>query len=1235
MRRALLVSAALLGALALAVSLVARSEAALRFAAARVKTLTHGRVAIEGASGSLLGPLRAERVVVTAAGGTRTIVERAELEPRWRALLGGSLSLDSVTVALLRVEPGPERDEPPSVPETIAAPFPIEIAHVEIARLRIGERTELSAIRGELRLGRGAHEARLAQLASPWGELSGELRVETSPPFALSGKLAYAREALPTARAAVSASGSLIDAKLALSGTLGAAPVTGDVRFASFERPWLGTIALRGEHIDSAAFVRSENAPHSDLAIAIDAKGAEDALAVGTLRAENASPAPLSERQLPLLELHSSVRLVGGAIHFSGIDADLGAAGAASGDGRVEDAVLQLALAVERLDLHALHASLRGTHLAGDVRAEISATRLESTLALRESGRELRGRIVREGEAVCAEDVRIAIGRGEVTGSGAWDGSSAFALKAKFSAFDPAALGDFPSAWLSGEVDAAGELGAAWNARITYALRGSRYRGRALEGRGALTLAAARISQADAELRLGANRLRASGAFGAPGDALALALFAPELAALGGEFAGSLALDARLVGTREQPGGEFSATAHELVLPGVAIAGLDARARIAPSGARELSAELRADGLLLGGARVEDASLAASGTLAAHEITLEAHSAEQALRARLAGGWDGAWSGRADSLASEGRLAARLLEPAPLHYAPPARVEFGPARIATLGGELALGSFVLADRRIESAGVASDLSLAQLLAALGRDPTAAGDLRVRGVWVVPLDPAQLGQVRLELASGDARLAGAPLGLRQLSIDAALDASVAHVTANVSGQQLGHAELRADLTAAPGRALLARTSALDARLAAEIGSIRALGGLLGISARVEGRSSLALTATGTAGKPLLDGIVNADGLVFDWPSAGIAFRDGTLRSRLAANVLHVEDLSFAASQGELHARGEVPLDGTAVKLTWEADHLRVLDRPDRNLEVTGKGEASLDAGRLALRGALRANQGHIELPRVTQSRLGDDVIVLGRERRTPGANADVRLDLDLELDAGEKLRVVGAGLDAILHGKLRVKTLPDGTLVAYGEIDTSRGTYRAFGQKLEIERGQLIFNGAFDDPALDVLALRKNLPVEAGVALTGTLKAPLAQLTSSPPVPDSEKLSWLMLGHGVSDASAADTALLQAATATIFSGDGAMPIDQRIAKGIGLDEISLRNTGSRASTEATDRAVALGKRLSDKAYVEYEYGLEAASHLVRLHYTLTQWFSVRVETTGDTANLGVNFRWNWD
>jgi translocation and assembly module TamB len=91
----------------------------------------------------------------------------------------------------------------------------------------------------------------------------------------------------------------------------------------------------------------------------------------------------------------------------------------------------------------------------------------------------------------------------------------------------------------------------------------------------------------------------------------------------------------------------------------------------------------------------------------------------------------------------------------------------------------------------------------------------------------------------------------------------------------------------------------------------------------------------------------------------------------------------------------------------------------------------------------------------------------------------------------------------------------------------------------------------------------------------------------------------------------------------------------VPLEQRIAQGIGLDEISLRNTGEATSDEASGRAVALGKRLGDKVYLEYEFGLEAASHLLRLHYALTRALGVRVETTGDTANVGVNYRKSWD
>jgi translocation and assembly module TamB len=1114
-------------------------------------------------------------------------------------------------------------------------PIAIEIERVTITRLTIGDGGEFSGVRGSLALGTGELAATLDGMAAPWGAFSGEARVGGERPFPLRGELRFARDALPRMRAQVVADGSLMDAKLQLRGKLAEAELTGEASFASFARPWLGAISLRTHHLDGANFVLGESAPHSDLEVQVDARGADDVLVRGTLRAANAIAGPVSRGRVPLARVTSALAVDGGTIAFSDIAGDLGGAGEATGAGVLERGALRLDLALARLDLRALHEQLVATRLAGEADVTIEASRIEAKLALRESGREITGALIREGEGVRAEGVRIALGGGVITGSGAWDGASAFSARAKFAEFDPAALGNFPSAQLSGELDAAGEFGPRWNARLDYALTGSRYRGRALEGRGVLTLAAGRLQDADAELLLGANRLRAEGAFGAPGDALSITIAASDLGALGGDFRGRLALDAQLTGSLALPGGTLSADASELALPGgVTIGALALDAEIAASGARAVDADLRASELTIAGVALDSASAKASGPLASHALELSASGAGASLTASLEGGWDGAWSGRAHVLEVAGRLPARLLEPAALRWAPPGEVSFGPARIAALGGELAVGAFELSERRLETAGVASDVSLAEALRAFGGDATAAGDLRVRGVWVVPRDPAQLGQVRLELASGDAQLGGAPLGVRALSIDAALGASVAHVNASVSGERLGEATLRADLRAAPGRALLARTSALDARLAAEITSIRALGGLLGISARVEGGASLALRAGGTVRKPALSGDVRGQALRFDWPTAGIALREGTLAARLTTDTLHVDALSFAASKGSIRARGSAPLDGSPASLAWQADGLRVLDRPDRNLEVSGEGSAKIGLRGVELRGAIRADRGYLELPRTQQVRLGDDVIVLGRER-TPGTAQRARLDLDLVLDAGKDLRVVGSGLDTFLRGTLRVKTLSDGSLVAFGEIDASRGTYHAFGQKLEIERGALIFNGAIDDPALDALALRKNLPVEAGVELSGTLKTPLARLTSNPPVPDSEKLSWIVLGHGVSDASSADTALLQAAAATIFEGDSAVPISQRIARGVGLDEISLRNTGESAQADAQGRAVALGKRLTDKLYLEYEYGLEAASHLVRLHYALSRAFSVRAETTGETSNLGVNYRKSWD
>jgi len=174
---------------------------------------------------------------------------------------------------------------------------------------------------------------------------------------------------------------------------------------------------------------------------------------------------------------------------------------------------------------------------------------------------------------------------------------------------------------------------------------------------------------------------------------------------------------------------------------------------------------------------------------------------------------------------------------------------------------------------------------------------------------------------------------------------------------------------------------------------------------------------------------------------------------------------------------------------------------------------------------------------------------------------------------------------------------------------------------------------VIFDGPIDNPALDVVALRKNLAVEAGVELTGTVKVPRVRLVSNPPVPDNEKLSWLLTGHGTEGSSRNDLAMLGAASASLLS-KGEQPITQRIANSIGLDDISVRDSGSTISGGTSTQVVAFGKRISDRLNLVYEQGLTAASNALRIEYTLTRTLTLRAEA-GVVSSLGLYFRRTFD
>ncbi len=328
---------------------------------------------------------------------------------------------------------------------------------------------------------------------------------------------------------------------------------------------------------------------------------------------------------------------------------------------------------------------------------------------------------------------------------------------------------------------------------------------------------------------------------------------------------------------------------------------------------------------------------------------------------------------------------------------------------------------------------------------------------------------------------------------------------------------------------------------------------------------------------------------------------------------------MQSLAFAHGGGQLTIAGPIDLGAAQpdVQLKIEARRYPLLTRSDRKLVVSGNGEVGLREGRLQISGGLSADSGMIDVGHANKPSLSDDVVIVGKSAR----KAVTPLALDLVIGLGEGIVVRGHGLDAVLVGQLQFKNEAGEALRAQGAMRVVRGTFAAYGRELEIEKGLLFFNGSPGNPGLDILAMRRGQPVEAGVAVLGTALSPRIVLVSEPTVADAEKLSWLVLGRGLNAATGGgDLAALQGAAASLLGQGAAAGMQAGLAGALGLDELSLGTS----SDSLQQRIVTVGKQVSSRLHIGIEQGLETASSVLLLRYTISRKLSLEIDTGARTA-----------
>ncbi len=1250
------------------------SESGLRWVVDLAHSRTEGKLTLEGAAGSLAGTTRISRLTFTDKNLT-FIADNVEFTWSPRALFSRSVVIDTLAASQLTLELKPA-DGAATPPASLALPWSIDVRRASVAQLNLASgdnRWRLARLAFHYAGDDKRHALDDLAFHSEWGDLSGNIAVDAAPPFVASGGLAFlAAESLKRAKATLSIGGDLT--LLALSGDVTAigAHAAGTARISPFDARWLRDFAVSASDVDLGRF--DSRLPKTALSLTAEGASSERGHVRGKLTARNADAGPTDSKRFPIQTLSSSFDVAAGTVTLEALDASVVGGGRVAGNLRVGSDEARWSFGVRELDLKSIVSSFNATRLAGAIKGRL---RLDGDSAEGVFSGELKQAAISLAFDAAAHRGMIDVRRfraeahgGSVEGSAtfATGATQAFTVSASAAALDPAQFGNFPAASISGTIDARGELKPTWSAALKLKIAdGSRLRGLPLTGAAALTVERERVHDVDVDLSAGNNRLKLAGSYGLPTDSLAFTLDARDFATIDPRLGGRLHATGRISGAWTRPALHLAATGEALRFgTRFSAATLSADADIGAAAAttstdralklRLVVSNARADALV-----VRTASAEMAGTVGRHEATLtiaagaaDAASAAGAgsaataaaavdVTARLSGGWSGdpstgSWSGTIVALDSRGAYRLSLAQPAILE-AGSARVHLTGAAGTLEGGKFAIDEIKWEQGRWTSRGNFSHLPAAPLLAFSAADARVASTLRLSGRWAFAATPRMTGTLSVSRDDGDLAPIDAPeltLGLTRLDLAVASTDDRLHATL-AARSRLGDADLTADLGASnAGRFDSGAPLSLTARV--DSTSLRALQTLTRTTAVVDGRLKLDVTGHGTLARVHLSGTIEADALKIEAPQYGVYVKDGRLRARLSDDQITVSELSFTAGDGRFVASGTMPATttttGASGAIAWSAEKFALFNRPDTQLILSGAGTLSLKNKVVTLAGAIKAERGYFELPATRPDMLGDDVVVRGRERRTADAASQrVPFAVDIELDFGDNLIFVGQGFNSGLAGKLHVKTTASRELIAEGSINAVRGTYTAFGQRLAIERGKLYFDGPLGNPGLDVLALRKNLAVEAGVAVTGTVKVPLVRLTSNPQVPDNEKLAWLVLGHGLDSATTADSVALQAALAAL-AGTGGEQIGQRVAHTFGVDDISFRSAASARPGTTAAQVVAVSKRLTDNLSLIYEQGLSLANNSLRIEYVLSRTVTLRAQA-GLVNGFGIYYTRSYD
>jgi translocation and assembly module TamB len=305
-------------------------------------------------------------------------------------------------------------------------------------------------------------------------------------------------------------------------------------------------------------------------------------------------------------------------------------------------------------------------------------------------------------------------------------------------------------------------------------------------------------------------------------------------------------------------------------------------------------------------------------------------------------------------------------------------------------------------------------------------------------------------------------------------------------------------------------------------------------------------------------------------------------------------------------------------------------------------LSGSMEVDGEGSKIALKGDLTVSRARITIPETEERQVEEITFVDEREdeftveagQPTDYFKEDISMDLRVRMRKNNWVRGRGANIE--LRGDLDIKKAYGEDMRIVGNISTIRGTYENFGKLFRIVQGNVSFSGTSDiNPFLDIRALYRVSGVEIYVNISGTAQKPVVELTSDPPMSETDMVSYIVFGAPSDRISTSDRASIQGVASGLAGGVAAAQLERMLGSKFKLDVVSI-GTGTQGPE------LEVGKYLTEDLYFAVERqtsqsltdSTTVTQTKVIIEYTIFKNISINGDIGGENPGVDVFYNFNY-